>query len=156
VTARTQAVLKALGDTPRRLTEITRGSPVDALTRRPSAGEWSAAEIVNHLRANAGVWGSTIARMLAEDDPTIRYVSPRGIMKKPEYQCGFAEALARFSADRKNLLATLKPLPGSGWSRSATFTGVSAKRSRATVLDYAENIASHEALHIVQVEALFG
>ena len=148
------AAIRALTFTPARLTKLSRGADESALAARPSADEWSATEIVNHLRANADVWGSSIHRMLDEDHPTLRYASPRGALRKPEYaDPPFAEALKLFVAGRRRLVATLRGLPPSGWSRGATFTGTT-QRSQ-TVLTYAQRIAAHEADHIVQFEALF-
>jgi DinB family protein len=149
-----RTVISALALTPDRLRRLSRGADDDALATRPSAKEWSATEIVAHLRANADVWGSSIQRMLDEDHPTIRYVSPRGVMKRPEYSGrAFTESLKLFVAGRRKLVDTLKALPPEGWSREATFTGTT--RRAGTVMSYAEQIAGHEGVHLLQFEALF-
>lgn len=150
-----KAALRALSATPARLTELSRRRSAAALAARPSADEWSAIEILAHLRACADVWGSSIQRMIDEDHPTIRYVSPRGVMRKPEYtDRGFKQSLDLFVSARKVLVKTLRVLPPEGWSLGATITA-RTKGQKSTVLDHARNIASHEAAHIVQFEALF-
>jgi hypothetical protein len=154
VSADVETLIRALASTPAWLTKLSRGADDDALAIRPSANEWSATEIVAHLRANADTWGSIIQRMVEEDDPTIRYVSPRAVMRKPGYaDRGFKEALELFVASRRKLVSNLKALPPEGWSRGAAFTGTTKRHQ--TVLDYAQRIADHEAAHIGQFEALF-
>lgn len=151
-----EAVVRALAATPIRLKKVSRGATEDTLDARPSAKEWSAREIVNHLRANADVWGSTIRRMVDDDYPTIRYVSPRSVMKNARYsECRFDDALKFFVGERKKLVARLNPLSPEEWLRGASFTGISKRRSQETVLDYARRMAAHEAEHIAQFEALF-
>lgn len=77
--------LTALAATPKQITRITRGRTEHELLRKPAPESWSARDIVAHLRACAEVWGRSIERMLAEDHPTIRYVSPRGWIKSTIY-----------------------------------------------------------------------
>jgi hypothetical protein len=147
-----RAVLTALSETPKQIARIARGRSDRQLHRKPSAEAWSAQEIVAHLRACAEVWGRTIERMVAEDDPTIRYVSPRGWIKKTDYlQQSFRESLAAFSERRVTLVETLGGLDAIDWSRGAKFTGTTLGRE-ATVLDYARRIADHEAPHLGQLQ----
>ena len=92
-----RAVLTLLSETPKKIAQIAQGLSEQRLHRRPEVDAWSAQEIVAHLRACAEVWGRSIDRMLAEDHPTIRYVSPRGWIKKTDYlQQNFHETLRHF------------------------------------------------------------
>ena len=112
---------------------------------------WSAQEILAHLRACAALWGKSIDRMLAEDRPTIRYVSPRGWIRKTTWlQDNFTDSLRAFSSERARLLTTLSQLAPADWGRGATFTATTRGRE-ATVLDYARRIADHEAVHLDQL-----
>lgn len=109
-------------------------------------------EIMAHLRACADVWGGSIDRMLSEDHPTIRYVSPRSWIRKTDYlQQSFHESLRAFSRGRATLVETLGHLDTTGWSRGATFTGTTLGRE-ATVLSYATRIADHEVRHLGQLQ----
>src|SRR5262245_52192646 len=111
--ARTEsrAVLTALSATPKQIARITRGCSDRQLHRKPEATTWSAQEIVAHLRACAEVWGRSIERMLEEDHPTIRYVSPRGWIKRTDYlQQGFHDCLGAFRQRRVALVKTLSVL----------------------------------------------
>lgn len=146
-----QAVLGVLSDTPEHIARIARGRSDRQLQHHPEADAWSAQEIVAHLRACAEVWGRSIDRMLAEDHPTIRYVSPRGWIRKTDYlEQSFRDSLRAFSQQRAALVGTLSKLDASGWARGATFTATTVGRE-ATVLSYAMRIADHEARHLDQL-----
>lgn len=146
-----QAVLGVLSDTSKQIARIARGLSHKELHRKPEANAWSAQEIVAHLRACADVWGRSIDRMLAEDHPTIRYVSPRTWIRKTDYlEPDFRDSLRAFSRGRATLVETLNRLDPIGWSRGATFTATTLGRE-ATVLSYATRIADHEVLHLGQL-----
>lgn len=148
----TQTVVLVLSATPGRIARLARGRSHEALHRKPDPMAWSAQEIVAHLRACADVWGASIDRMLSEDHPTMRYVSPRTWIRKTDYlQQNFRDSLRLFSDRRAALVATLGSLEASGWSRGATFTATTLGRE-ATVLSYATRIADHEVRHLGQLE----
>lgn len=147
-----EAVLAALTAYPGRIAEAARRLGEKRLDYKPLSEDWSARENLAHLRACADVWGTGIARMLGEDNPAWRYVSPRGYLHKTNYlTLGFGESFAAFAAQRDELLKTLLALSPSGWSRAATING-----KQETVLAYADRIASHEGLHVEQIEELLG
>jgi hypothetical protein len=149
-------VLSALSETPKQIARIARRCSDRKLHRKPDADAWSAQEIVAHLRACAEVWGRSIDRMLAEDHPTIRYVSPRGWIKKTDYlQQSFHDSLRAFSHRRAILVGTLSQLDAIDWSRRATFTATTLGRE-ATVLGYATRIADHEMRHLDQLRRTVG
>jgi DinB family protein len=151
-----RAVLMLLSETPKQIARIIRGCSDPQLHRKPAADAWSAQEVVAHLRACADVWGRSINRMLAEDHPTIRYVSPRGWIKKTDYlQVSFRDTLRAFSDERMVLVKTLTKLTASDWARGATFTATTLGR-RATVLSYATRIADHEVRHLDQLRRTVG
>ncbi len=94
--------------------------------------------------------------MIEEDHPTIRYVSPRGWIKKADYlEQTFQASLREFSDARADLVKTLNALGASGWARQATFTGTTQGRD-ATVLSYAKRIADHELQHLDQLRRTLG
>ena len=72
-----EQVLTLLAATPRRIGELTAGVAPARLRTRPSEDEWSANEVLAHLRACADVRGGAIRTILTEDTPTIRAVDPR-------------------------------------------------------------------------------
>lgn len=148
--------LTMLASTPRQIARIARGHDDRRLHRQPGAGAWSARDIVAHLRACADVWGRSIERMIKEDRPTIRYVSPRGWIKRTDYlDQDFRGSVHAFSEARTALLAMLRTLDSAGWRRRATFTGTTSGRD-ATVLSYAKRIAEHEVQHLDQLRRTLG
>lgn len=145
-------ILTALSASPKHIVRITRGSDDRRLLRKPQADAWSVQEILAHLRACADVWGQSIERMLAEEHPMIRYVSPRGWLNKTDYlQEAFRDSLRAFTIQRVALVKALRGLDPVDWLRGATFTGTTLGRE-ATVLSYATRIADHEARHLGQIE----
>ncbi len=61
-------ILTILKETPPRLEKLTAGLASAQLHTAPGAGEWSANEVLAHLRACNEVWG----RLLYSDDPCPR------------------------------------------------------------------------------------
>jgi hypothetical protein len=146
--------LTLLAQTPPRLAALTAGLAPEALQTRPTPDEWSANEVLAHLRTCADVWGNCIVTMIVEDTPTLRAVNPRTWIKKTDYlELAFRPSLDAFATQRADLLAVLQPLPPAGWARAATVTGAGKVLER-TVLFYAQWLARHERPHIKQVERI--
>ncbi|GIH02935.1 hypothetical protein Rhe02_10020 [Rhizocola hellebori] len=146
-----EQALDLLAETPKRLAALTAGLTPAQLCASPESDEWSAGEVLAHLRSCADVWGGAIALILAQDEPTIRAISPRTYIRKTDFpQLQFAPSLKAFTKQRAELLATLQPLPPNAWARAAKVTGA-GKLSHLTVLSYAERLALHERAHIGQV-----
>ena len=146
-----EQVLTLLVGTPPRLEAITAGLTAAQLHTAPNEDEWSANDVLAHLRACADVWGGCIAAMIAEDMPTLRAVNPRTWIKQTDYRDQeFLPSLRAFAVQRAELLAILKPLPTEGWSRAATVTGA-GKALERTVLFYARWLAGHERPHVKQI-----
>ena len=147
-----QSVLRVLSSTPTEIARLASELGYQQLHQRPLPNAWSAQEIVAHLRACAEVWGASIDRMLAEDHPTIRYVSPRTWIKKKDYlQQSFRDSLQAFSDRRNILVQALGDLDRRGWLRGASFTATTLGRE-ATVLSYATRIGDHEGRHLGQLD----
>jgi hypothetical protein len=146
--------LQRLAATPRRIASLSTGCSPAQLHFRPDDEAWSANDILAHLRACADVWGKGILAMIAQDHPTLRYVSPRTYIRKTNYpKLEFASSLQAFTQQRHELLKVLKPLSIQDWSRGATFTATTRGREQ-TVLRYAQRIAQHEQEHCEQIKAL--
>jgi len=73
----TEQVLALLAEAPTRIAALTAGVSPAQLRHAPTRDEWSANEVLAHLRSCADVWGSCIATIIAEDRPTIRAINPR-------------------------------------------------------------------------------
>lgn len=151
-----EQLLTLLAATPQRLTALTAGLASAQLRTAPAEGEWSANDVLAHLRACADCWGGSMMTMLAQDTPTLRAINPRTWIKRTNYlELDFQPSLRVFATQRADLLTELRPLTSEGWSRSATVTGAGAVLHR-TVLDYAERMARHERAHVKQIARIVG
>lgn len=151
ITAREiEQVLQLLSETPQRIAvAIANGAP-EQVQAKNDAQSWSANEILAHLRACVDVWVGTMDRMLTEEQPTLRHLSPRTYLRKTDYlTLPFAESLAIFVAERAALLERLQPLTLEQWARSAMI-----HERQHTVYSQARRLALHEAGHCAQIEEL--
>jgi hypothetical protein len=149
-----EQVLTLLAETPPRIAALSAGLAQDQLHGSPTLDEWSANDVLAHLRACADVWGGCIAVIIAEEGPTLRAVNPRTWIKQTDYlELEFQPSLRAFATQRAELLAILEPLPAEGWARAATVTGAGKVLER-TVLFYADWLARHERPHVKQIERI--
>ena len=147
-----EQALSLLAETPKRIAAVTAGLAPAQLRTAPGPDEWSANDVLAHLRACADVRGNPILTIIAEDRPTLRAVNPVTWIKKTNYlELEFRPSLRSFSRQRADLLAVLETLPREGWSRAATVTGA-GKALERTVLFYAQWVARHERTHVKHVE----
>ena len=75
-------ILSALAEGPSRIADSTSGLTRAQLHIAPGPGEWSAKDVLAHLRSCADVWGECIATILQKENPTIRAVNPRDGSRK--------------------------------------------------------------------------
>ena len=151
----TGRVIELLKQGPLRIKKATRGTLNTQLHARTNTEPWSISDILVHLRACSDVWGDTIMTMLAEDNPTQRYKSPRSFMNKPKYQNQeFATALESYTQERQKLIKVLTNLDKAGWARPCTYTGVTPRQRDQTVLSLVNRIVDHEQPHLDQIETL--
>ena len=151
-----EEALALLAEAPRRIAALTSGLSEDRLHRAPAPGEWSANEVLAHLRACADTRGEAIRTILASDHPTFRAVNPLTWLAETDYlELDFRPSLRAFTTQRTRLLRILRSLPPRGWSRAATVTGAGRPLER-TVLDYADWVAVHERPHLKQLADIVG
>ena len=149
-----EQVLSLLAETPPRLEALIAGLAPAQLQTAPSDDEWSANDVLAHLRACADVWGGCIAAIIAEERPTLRAVNPRTWITLTDYlDLAFRPSLRAYATQRARLLTLLEALPPEGWSRAATVTGA-GKTLERTVLSYARWLAEHERPHVKQIARL--
>lgn len=149
-----EQILTLLAASPSRMATLTAGLAPAQLHTAPNPDDWSANDVLAHLRACADVWGSCIEAIIAENRPTLRAVNPRTWIKTTNYcELDFQSSLRAFTTQRSELLAVLEPLPPDGWSRAATVTGA-GKVLELTVYSYAERLARHERPHVKQIERI--
>jgi hypothetical protein len=149
-----EQILNLLAEAPPRITTLTAGLAPAQLHTALKRGEWSANEMLAHLRSCADVWGNSIEVILAQDRPTIRAINPRTWIKQTNYpEQEFQPSLRAFTTQRKELMAVLEPLTPEDWSRPATVTGA-GKPLVKTVFSYVEGLALHERPHVKQIQRI--
>jgi hypothetical protein len=150
----TEQILTLLASVPAYLADLTAGLQPAQLLAPPEPGEWSARDVLAHMRACADMWGKYIGVILSEDRPTIKAVSPRTWIKKTDYGAQeFQPSLHAFTVQRAELVARLEQLAPEAWSRMAMVTGAGKARER-TVFTYAQWLANHEQTHVRQIERI--
>ncbi len=100
--------LTLLAATPSRIANITKGLTPSQLLIPPEPGEWSARDVLAHLRACSDMWGNYIAVILHEDHPTFKAMPPTTWIKQTNYlEQEFGPSLRAFTTQRAELLAVL-------------------------------------------------
>jgi FMN phosphatase YigB (HAD superfamily) len=144
------AAFKAiLRSTPAALYTLLRGYAQTELTRQPTPGEWSPAEVLCHLRdVECEVNLPRIKSMLAIDNPFIpgQDTDRWAVERQYSLQDG-QEALTAFLEARVELLELLEALVEADWNRPARHAIFGPTRLSELV----NIIAGHDRLHVRQV-----
>lgn len=149
-----EEALARLAETPRRIAALTADLTPAQTRTAPSAGEWSAVELLAHVRSCSDVWGGYIARILTEDHPTIRVVNPTRYILQTDYPTlEWRSSFQAYLAQREELLSVLRPLSEAQWARRATITGAGAPLEH-TVQSYVSRLARHERAHVRQFQQI--
>lgn len=147
-----EQILSMLTMGPVKLADLTNGLSPRQLLTFPEPGEWSARDVLAHLRACADMWGKYMVMILAEDYPTFKAVNPTTWIKQTNYrQLEFKPSLQAFTTQRAELLGVLRSLAPEDWSRKAMVTGGGKPRERS-VYTYGLWLANHENSHFKQIE----
>src|SRR5919109_3111570 len=98
-----------LEEHPRRIAAAARGIAAPRLRGKRILGEWSAVDVLAHLRCCADARGELIPRILAERRPTLRAIDPRTLFKTTPYRdLDFATSLRAFTRQRARHLTLLR------------------------------------------------
>ena len=144
-------MLDQLRATPLRLRELTKGVAPELLRTQPGPDDWSANDVLAHLRACADKWGECATRIVEEDHPQLRGTEPRVWITKTNYpDLEFAPSLRAFVRQRKALLAVLDPLQPGDWQRTGTLVGA-GRHVDLTAHSYGDRLARHERAHVKQI-----
>lgn len=145
-----EETLVVLRENASRLAELE-GVGARQASTAPEPDEWSAREVLAHIRACCDVWGRNIARILADENATFAGMNPRAWMRKTDYlEWPFDAALSAFATQRQELLHTLEGLTPAQWEWTATVTSYGQANER-TLRSYASQLAKHERTHVKQI-----
>jgi hypothetical protein len=149
--AQIDAHLQMLEETLTHLHACRAALDEEVIKRQPASGEWSALEVLAHLRAAAEVFSHSIFMFLLDDWPTIPYIHPNKWRDMQGYsEITFDENLQIFELNRRYLLRKLRNLTPSTWERSGTI-----KTQTRTVYGEMRRMALHEKGHYGQIQALW-
>ena len=142
-------IMAILPYTVGRLEALTAALTPDQLTAPPEPDAWSVNDVLAHLRACNDVLGGAARRIIDEDHPSWRAMSPRTWQVKSGYHdWPFADAFAAFRQRRDELLDLLVPLPVEAWERTALVTVPPKSVYERSVRYYCDWLASHERTHL--------
>lgn len=146
-----ERLLRDLEATPVRLAELFAGRDDAALRARGSAAEWSALDVLIHLRASDEIIAPRLVQLLVRDDPPLPAFDERrwaDVVGYAEYPP--ALLLARFAARRDELLHALRRRDPAVWEQ----TGHHEEYGTLTLWTIASRLAAHEAEHLTQLTRL--
>jgi hypothetical protein len=128
---------------------MTAGLSAEAWHRRPEPEEWSAGEILCHLRdVELEVNLPRLQRILTEQDPFLSAVDPDGWAEPRGYrQQAGPEALVRFTEARMELVSMLEDLKPESWGKPARHSLLGPTR----LSEIYSVAAEHDLLHLAQL-----
>jgi hypothetical protein len=144
-------IIKTLRATPVVLRALVEDIDDDRLRRRPAPGEWAIIEVVGHLADTEERALARVRRMLTEDDPELAPFDQEALAEQRHYlELDLEEELARLEELRRQHLAELEALDGSGWAR----TGRHGEHGELSVELYETHVAAEEVDHLAQIARL--
>jgi DinB family protein len=133
------------------LRALVDGVDDDRLRRRPAPGEWAIIEVVSHLADTEERALTRVRRMLAEDSPFLEPFDQEALAEQREYlDLDLQGELARLEELRRQHVAELVALDGSGWER----TGRHGAHGEMSVELYETHVAAEEVDHLAQIARL--
>ena len=140
--------LARMARTPDDYAAAIRGAPEAALSRRPDGKNWSAREVICHVRDIEESFMARFQAIMGGDEPRFLPVEPDRWAVERQYQKNDAhEALEHFRARRDETLKLLHGLRPEHWERA----GLHATRGRMTIRDFVGLMAQHDDNHLDQL-----
>ena len=119
------------------------------LSKRPDEKNWSAKEVVCHLRDTEESFMVRFQSVLAMDEPKFLPVEPdRWAIERQYARNDVQEAIAAFKGRLDETLKFLRGLKPEQWERG----GIHATRGKMTVKDFVELMAWHDDNHLDQLK----
>ena len=145
-------LVERLAATPGRIAAVAAGRSPEALSSARENGEWSAVDVLAHLRASDDILSPRLIAILVREEPTLPAFDDRRWGEVMGYaESDFQELLAAFTFRRAELVRVLRSLSPNDWQRA----GQHEARGRITLLETLRHLVEHEVEHCLQLEALF-
>ena len=145
-------LLVRLAAVPRTIASIF-GDHSDAELTAQRDGEWSAAEVLAHLRAADDIQAYRAYAILARDDAPLPAFDERRWAEVVGYAAlPVRETLAVYAGKRGELVAMLRRITREEWDRTCQHETLGA----LTLWAQLSNLAEHEEEHLAQLHNLLG
>lgn len=133
---------------PDRARELVASLDADALTRTSASGEWSALEVLRHLRDAGQVYEMRFKCIIIEDSPLLaNYEEDRWVAAGTEGPEDVELLLTEMAAWRAELTRLLANLSSDGWSRQGRHEVIGT----VTLEPYVRHQLAHEEQHLEQL-----
>lgn len=144
-------IVAALDRAPEIILPLVREVPETILKRRPKQEKWSVHEHACHLASVHPLMSSRLDLILAESHPRIKpYLPHLDDEEDALLKLNLDEAMARFSRDRRKLVARLKSLSPADWERTAEH----GEYTHYSVFIMFRHLAMHDMFHAYRIEEL--
>ncbi|MCC6349465.1 MAG: DinB family protein [Candidatus Eisenbacteria bacterium] len=145
-TAERRALIRRYRDGYDEVSRALDGFPQQALTARPIADKWSAAEIVHHLADSESASALRLRRLLAEPHPVIQGYDQAEWARRLRYQeRPLAPSLAMFKAARETTAQLLETMTEDEWRHLGWHTESGSYHAERWLEIYAEHAHGHAA-----------
>jgi hypothetical protein len=141
-------VLAEFASMPDRLASAIAGAPAGALERAPAPGQWSALQVVSHLRDAALVYGARFRWIVLNDDPFLaNFDEDRWVDESRETPADIPALLETIAASRRDIARLLGRMRDVEWQR----TGRHEVIGTVVLEDYVRHEVVHERGHLEQL-----
>jgi DinB superfamily len=146
-----QNLLSRLSDGPARIARAIAWSSAQALREAPSGEDWSAVQILAHVRASDDILAYRAYALLVRDDgPLLPVFDERKWAEVVGYaDVDFLTSLQTFTLRRAELVNMLRRAAPDNWNRS----GIRESLGPISLLDVVTTLVEHEEEHCLQLEA---
>lgn len=145
-------LLFRLSDVPLRIAHAVEGYDEAELRTARAEGEWSAVDILAHIRASDEIVAHRAYVLLIRDNPTLLAYDERRWAEVARYaQIAFRSSLALYALRRAELLNLLRYTNPENWHR----VGLHETRGPVSLLDIVTSMVEHEEEHCIQLEAMY-
>jgi hypothetical protein len=117
----------------------------------PPGGEWSASQILAHLRASDDILAHRLYAILTRENPALPAYDERRWAEIAGYsEADFELSLNIFTLRRAELVNMLRQIDNESWQR----LGTHEVKGAVSLFDVATSLVEHEEEHCAQLEAL--
>ena len=118
--------------------------------RKLTSGEWSAVEVITHVKDADGVLNQRVKLLLDQDNPSLEFQAVFEWAESRREASSISDILEAYMKSREETLQRLTDLPFANWWRH----GPHQEFGEVTLLQQASYFAAHELTHVRQLNAM--